>query len=94
MNIPDGLKKVAEWATLLLLFAGVAGTFGRMWIDGEVERRMNELTVEPLDPASAPIVVELNTKVDGLQVQAARIEGKVDAFSTSFQGYLERQAGD
>jgi len=79
------LKKVAEWVGLLGTFA----VFGSLWINTEVERRMGELAS---DPASNPVVVANTTKLQTLSDGQKRIEGKVDAFSTSFLQYLERQA--
>ena len=62
---------------------------GSLWIDREVERRMNELAI---DPAAAPVVVALNTDMQNVKASQERIEGKVDAFSTKFMEYLEREA--
>ena len=59
------------------------------YIDKQVERRMNELAI---DPSAAPAVVANTTKLETLAEGQTRIEGKVDAFSTKFMEYLERQA--
>ena len=85
MNIADVGKKLGEYAALLVIIGGV----GSLWIDREVERRMNELAI---DPAAAPAVVALTTDMSTVKESQARIEGKVDAFSTKFMEYLEREA--
>lgn len=87
MNLKDILKKLAEWVGLL----GAMAIIGSLWINTEVERRMGELAK---DPANAPAVVEIATKVDGLEAGQVRIETKVDAFSGKFLDYLERQASE
>jgi hypothetical protein len=78
-------KKVGEYAALLAVF----GVVGSLWINTEVERRMKELAK---DPATHPAVVELRTSQDNLKEGQQRLETKVDAFSTKFLEYLERQA--
>lgn len=78
-------KKLVEWAAV----AGVLAVAGSYWINTEVERRMKELASNPAD---APEVVAISTKVEGLEAGQARIETKVDAFSSQFLAYLERQA--
>lgn len=85
-DIPTWVKKIAEWAALAAVFGGV----GSLWINSEVERRMNELAV---DPSSAPVVVRLETEVENIESTVSRIENKVDAFGNKFLDYLERQAG-
>jgi hypothetical protein len=79
-------KKVAEYAAFLAIFA----TAGSYWINTEVERRMGELAD---DPGSHPTVVANTTKLETLEAGQERIEDKVDAFSSKFLEYLERQAG-
>lgn len=81
------IPKVVEYAALVAVLA----TVGSYWINTEVERRMNELAV---DPDSAPAVVSLKTDMNNVKTGQARIERKVDAFSTKFLEYLERQAGE
>jgi hypothetical protein len=83
------IAKIATKAGELVAIAAVLGFVGSLWIDSEVERRMNELAI---DPASAPAVVANTTKLESLENGQARIEGKVDAFSDKFLAYLERQA--
>jgi outer membrane murein-binding lipoprotein Lpp len=94
--VKDLGKKLVEWAAV----AGVLAVAGSYWINTEVERRMKELASNPAD---APEVVAISTKVEGLEVAIstkvegleagqARIETKVDAFSSQFLAYLERQA--
>lgn len=78
-------KKVAEYAAFFAVFA----TVGSYWINTEVERRMKEIAE---DPASHPVVVELKTTQGALKEGQVRIETKVDAFSSKFLEYLERQA--
>ena len=86
--MPNWLKKVAEYAAVLgVLFWGVP-----YYIDHAVEERMKELTPEPPDIGEAAPVVELSTKVNSLAAGQERIESKVDAFSSQFLAYLERQA--
>jgi len=85
MELTQVAKKVGEWAALLT----IVGVVGSLWIDREVERRMNELAV---DPAAAPAVVTLQAEVANIEASQVRIEAKVDAFSASFMAYLERQA--
>lgn len=77
--------KVAEWSA----FAAVFGWIGGLWIDSEVERRMDELAT---DPSKHPAVVQLQTEMVGVKESQARIELKVDTFSTKFLEYLERQS--
>lgn len=79
-------KKVAEYAAFVAIFA----TAGSYWINTEVERRMSELAT---DPGEHPAVVELRTETDNIKQGQVRIETKVDAFSSKFLEYLERQAG-
>lgn len=85
VNLGRIAAKVGEVAAILAVVATVAS----LWIDREVERRMNELAV---DPSAAPVVVQLQTEVENIESTMARVEGKVDAFSTKFLEYLERQA--
>lgn len=77
--------KIAEWGA----FAAVFGTIGSYWINTEVERRMDELAT---DPSKHPAVVTLQTEMVGVKESQARIETKVDMFSTKFLEYLERQS--
>ena len=84
-NMKAMLKKAGEWVGLLAVF-GVAGTY---WINTEVERRMNELAI---DPSAAPAVVTLQAEVANIEASQVRIERKVDDFSGKFLEYLERQA--
>jgi hypothetical protein len=86
-DVPTWVKKIAEWAAL----AAVFGSVGSLWVNSEVERRMNELAI---DPASTPVVVRLETEVDNIESTVSRIENKVDAFGDKFLDYLERQAGE
>lgn len=88
MEIADIAKKLGEWAALLAVVAVV----GSLWVDREVERRMNELLPPPVDASKAPAVVANTTKLQSLEAGQARIEGKVDAFSDKFLEYLEREA--
>jgi hypothetical protein len=85
MTVSTVGKKLTEWAGLLAVIAVV----GSLWIDREVERRMNELAS---DPANAPAVVTLQADMANVKATQARIESKVDTFSTKFLEYLERQA--
>lgn len=85
INLGKVAAKVGEIGAIL----GAVAVIGSMWIDREVERRMNELAV---DPSAAPAVVANTTKLESLEVGQHRIEGKVDAFSQKFLEYLERQA--
>jgi hypothetical protein len=85
INISKIASKLGELAAILAV-VGVAATY---WINTEVERRMNELAV---DPAASPVVVELVTEVDNIEATVDRVEDKVDAFSQKFIEYLERQA--
>lgn len=80
------LKKAAEYGALLAVLA----TVGSYWINTEVERRMGELAD---DPGAHPTVVANTTKLETLEAGQVRIENKVDAFSSEFLRYLERQAG-
>lgn len=77
--------KVVEWAAVV----AVLGTVGSYWINTEVERRMNELAI---DPSAAPAVVTLQAEVANIEASQVRIENKVDAFSDRFLAYLERQS--
>jgi len=87
--IPVAVKvaavKVAEYVTFLAVF----GTVGTYWINTEVERRMGELAQ---DPSKHPAVVTLQTEVRVMKESQVRVERKVDAFSTKFLEYLERQS--
>ena len=85
MEMKDIAKKLAEYAALFAIIA----TVGSLWINSEVERRMNELAI---DPSAAPAVVSLQTDMHNVKASQERIEGKVDKFSESFMAYLERQA--
>jgi hypothetical protein len=79
-------KKLGEYMALIAVF----GTVGTYWINTEVERRMGELAP---DAGVHPTVVSNSTKLETLEAGQERIEDKVDAFSTKFLEYLERQAG-
>ena len=83
-NIPKWVQKLTEWTALFAIIL----TGGSYWINTEVERRMNELAI---DPASAPAVVTLQAEVANIEASQIRIEGKVDAFSAKFMEYLQRQ---
>lgn len=85
MELKKILLKAGEWIGLLVVFGGL----GSLWINTEVERRMNELAI---DPAAAPAVVTLKADMANVKESQVRIEGKVDAFSTKFLEYLEREA--
>ena len=85
MELKKILLKGGEWIGLLVVFGGL----GSLWINTEVERRMGELAT---DPANAPAVVANTTKLESIEAGQIRIERKVDAFSTKFMEYLERQA--
>jgi outer membrane murein-binding lipoprotein Lpp len=87
--VSDLAKKLVEWVGMAVVLGGALAAVGSMWINTEVERRMNELASNPAD---APAVVAISTKVEGLEAGQARIETKVDAFSSQFLAYLERQA--
>jgi hypothetical protein len=78
------VTKIAEYVA----FAAVFGTVGTYWINTEVERRMGELEQ---DPSQHPAVVTLQAEVKGMKESQVRVERKVDAFSTKFLEYLERQ---
>ncbi len=83
------LKTIAAKAGEITAIAAVLAVVSSLWIDREVERRMKELQQ---DPASAPVIVELITEMDNVEVTLSRVEGKVDAFSEKFLEYLSRQA--
>jgi hypothetical protein len=89
MNVPGPVKAVAKKAGEYLAFAAVFGTIGTYWLNTEVERRMGELAANPGDH---PTVVANTTKLNTLEAGQTRIETKVDAFSSKFLEYLERQA--
>lgn len=83
------ISKIAAKVGEIVAIVAAVGVVGSMWIDREVERRMNELAV---DPAAAPAVVALKTDMQNVKNSQQRIEGKVDAFSQRFLEYLEREA--
>ena len=85
----DLAKKLVEWVGVAVVLGGALAAVGSMWINTEVERRMKELAS---NPAEAPAVVANTTKLESLEQGQARIETKVDAFSSQFLAYLERQA--
>ena len=85
MELKKILLKAGEWIGLLVVFGGL----GSLWINTEVERRMNELAI---DPSAAPAVVTLQAEVANIEASQIRIENKVDAFSAKFMEYLQRQA--
>ncbi len=83
--------KAAEYAVLAAALFFVLP----LYIDSQVEQRVNELdnnAPDPLPLSEAAPIVELSTKVDSLTAQADRIERKVDDFAGAFRRYLERQA--
>ena len=84
-KIKKAFVKGGEYVGLLVTF----GIIGSLWINTEVERRMNELAT---DPANSPVVVTLQADVGNIKSSQVRIEAKVDAFSESFMAYLQRQA--
>ena len=78
-------QRIIEYAALAgIILGGVP-----YYINTEVERRMNELAI---DPSAAPAVVTLQADMSNVKESQVRIEGKVDKFSESFLAYLERQA--
>jgi len=95
-KIKAALIKAGEYIGLFAAF----GVFGSLWINTEVERRMNELAT---DPATAPVVVTLQADMQNVKAGQTRIETtmnarfdasdrKLDMFSQKFLEYLERQA--
>ena len=86
-RIKKFLFKVGEWIGLGVTFGIVAS----LWINTEVERRMNELMPVIGDD---PAVVEAVGDIENIEGSVSRIEAKVDAFSGRFIAYLERQAND
>ena len=91
MDIPAPAKSIGKKVAGYAAFLAVFGTVGSYWINTEVERRMIELAS---DPGSHPVVVELKTTQVALKDGQKRIETKVDAFSSKFLDYLERQANE
>jgi len=96
MELKKILLKGGEWIGLFVAF----GIIGSLWINTEVERRMNELKT---DPATVPVIVTLQADMANVKAGQTRLETtmnarfdttdrKVDAFSTQFLAYLERQA--
>jgi hypothetical protein len=83
-TIKKTLVKGGEYVGLFAAF----GIIGSLWINTEVERRMDELAT---DPALSPVVVTLQAEVANIEASQIRIEAKVDAFSASFMAYLQRQ---
>lgn len=87
-EISDGvlraLKKLGEIVGIL----AVIGVIGTYWINTEVERRMGELVP---NAGNNPTVIANKTKLETLAQGQARIENKVDTFSTEFTKYLQRQ---
>ncbi len=83
-KVKKAFVKGGEYIGLLVTF----GIIGSLWINTEVERRMNELAT---DPALSPVVVTLQAEVANIEASQVRIEAKVDAFSASFMEYLQRQ---
>lgn len=88
MSMPPVAREIAKKVGEYAVFVAVFGTIVTYWVNTEVERRMNELAI---DPASAPAVVANTTKLGTLENGQKRIETKVDAFSGKFLEYLERQ---
>ena len=93
------MNKIFAWAGGI---ATVLTVFGMMvwgvpyYIKIAVEDRIEELSE---GEEKAPVIVALEQKdavfaeqLDNIEASQVRIEGKVDAFSQSFTGYLERQA--
>lgn len=87
-DVPPALKSFGKWAGQTLGTLAVFGVAASYWINTEVERRMNELAI---DPSALPVVVDLVSDVENLTTGQTRIEGKVDTFSTEFTKYLQRQ---
>lgn len=90
------MNPIAKWAGGIAAALTVTGLV--LWgvpyyiksvVDDQVKIKMAELTT---DPAAAPAVVTLTNDVTHLKAGQDRIEGKVDAFSTQFLQYLEREA--
>lgn len=85
MNMKTVAAKVGEVAVILAI-VGVVSTY---WVNTEVERRMKELVP---NAAVNPVVVANKVDIENLETTVARIEAKVDAFSTEFLAYLARQS--
>jgi len=85
MTLAEAGKKAGELTAITVVLAVI----GSLWIDREVERRMDELAT---DPADIPEIVALTTQMTNVEAAIVRVEGKVDAFSQSFISYLERQS--
>ena len=96
MELKKILLKGGEWVGLFVAF----GVIGSLWINTEVERRMNELQT---DPATVPVVVTLQADMANVKAGQIRLEStmnarfdstdrKLEAFSSKFMEYLERQA--
>ena len=81
-------QKVAAKVGELVAILAAVGFVASLWIDREVERRMNELAI---DPSAAPAVVELQTEMENVETTLGRVENKVDDFSREFMAYLQRQ---
>ena len=86
-----------NWKEIIAWVAGIgtvtAVLVSMVWgvpfyINTEVERRMNELAI---DPSAAPAVVTLQAEVANIEASQVRIERKVDDFSAEFLKYLQRQ---
>lgn len=88
-DMPPALKAFLKWLGQTVGTLAVFGVAASYWINTEVERRMNELAI---DPAAAPAVVTLVAEVENLEAGQVRIEGKVDTFSREFLAYLQREA--
>ncbi len=93
MEVRTVVLKAAEYVGALVVLGTVFLTIGSMWIDREVERRMNELAI---DPSASPAVVTLQADVANIKethgAALNRVETKVDAFSDRFIAYLEAEA--
>lgn len=87
-DVPPAVKSFLKWLGQTLGTLAVFGVAATYWINTEVERRMNELAI---DPSAVPVVVDLVSDVENLTTGQQRIEGKVDTFSTEFTKYLQRQ---
>jgi len=85
MKLAEAGKKAGELTAITVVLAVI----GSLWIDREVERRMDELAT---DPADIPEIVALTTQMKNVEAAIVRVEGKVDTFSQSFMEYLQRLA--
>ena len=96
MSIEKSTMKALGVASAIVAFLAAQFWGVPFYIESEGTRQVNALNSAAETPAEVTMII---TKMEGVEASVlrldgsvVRVEGKVDAFSLLFTGYLERQA--